>query len=70
MYSAVPQFSLPTPCTDEDANMLLHMKYQKSAVLRLFKSTIVTKQFLQACLDGFGDRIQERADKVHLENQY
>lgn len=63
--SAVPQFSLPTPCTDEDAHMLLHMKYQKSTVLKLFKGTVVTKQFLQACIDVFGALIQEKADKVY-----
>lgn len=38
-------------------------------MLKLFKSTIVTKQFLQACLDVFGPLIQEKADKVRLENQ-
>ena len=64
--SNVPQFSLPTPCTDEDANMLLCMKYQKSTALRIFKSTIVTKQFLNTCLDVFGALIQEKADKVHI----
>ena len=64
--SNVPQFSLPTPCTDEDANMLLCMKYQKSKALRIFKSTIVTKQFLNTCLDVFGALIQEKADKVHI----
>lgn len=64
--SAVPQFSLPTPCTDEDANMLLCMKYQKSTALRIFKSTIVTKRFLNTCLDVFGALIQEKADKVHI----
>ena len=62
--SAIPQFSLPTPCTDEDANMLLRMKYHKSIELRLFKSIVVTKQFLQSCLDVFGALIQEKAKKV------
>ena len=66
---SISQFSLPSPCTDEDANMLLHIKYQTSTVLRLFKSTVVTKQFLQTCLDVFGPLIQEKADKVHLVNQ-
>ena len=71
--SAIPQFSLPTPCTDEDANMLLHMKYHKSIELRLFKSIVVTKQFLQSCLDVFGALIQEKAKKVctmYMYNQY
>lgn len=42
------------------------MKYQKSKALRIFKSTIVTKQFLNTCLDVFGALIQEKADKVHI----
>ena len=65
LFVFCPQLSLPTPCTNDDVSMLLHMKYSKSsAELKSFKSIVVTKKFLLTCLDIFSPLILEKANKV------
>ena len=61
-YSSFQPF-LPSPCTTEDATVLLQQNFGS---LKHFDTVVVSKEFLQSCFDHFEPLVIEKAQKVGL----
>ena len=61
---------LPTPCTSEDAQQILHGKYQCDSSLQLFLHYIATSKLVLLCRDFFLPLIKEKAIKVRISCAY
>ena len=55
---------LPTPCSSEDASVLLQSKYSDDQLLRVFGSVLAHVKFIRGCQDFFKPLLTERAAKV------
>lgn len=66
VFAFFEQPLLPTPCTPEDAQLIIHKKYASDSDLKLFSNYIVTCKFMKTCCDSFLPLIKEKAIKVNL----
>ncbi len=57
---------MPTPCTSEDAHMLLHKKYDSDIDLKIFGKFLVATKFVQSCCDLFLPLLKEKAMQVRV----
>ena len=55
---------LPSPCTPEDAQLLVQKKYSVNPDLKVVGGFLIRKSFVQSCFDHFQPFVQEKAQKV------
>ena len=59
---------LPSPCTDEDGELLLQRLYSNEERFLISETILSHQDFVRNCLDIFKSLIEEKAAKVCYKN--